>query len=426
MTTFTNKYLSLIRILFYGLILSVAFIFHSFGINNPVFPAVLSIIICSAYAVRFRKNIYLIISIVFIMAYPVIYVISNILNIPYHYLLNYQQSNLEYIVFLTMAMFIVVVFGRFDKKMKLHIPMLDNKRWSYASAIFAIFLVCIGILSAWPPVLSGYSVESSSSQLFEYALIFLALSVVLKMPNIKDKNLWKFNLFILLTLVFCMAAPLLFGRRGPALMYFWLGMLILSLNFDAKLLRIVLVLFVMVLMRLFALDRAGVELNFSNFILGSAGGLAMSNHQGGVIVSSVTYLGLVESGVWDWGVRLKMGLGALLSFIPYTYHPFQEVFVHRFVRDYATIPGSGGFPFIYAYLWGGYFLVALISLFIRYIIWNQSNSIAINLCKVVTLSMLPRWYAYTLPVLIKFIVLSFLLGLLFDYLKRRKSESISS
>ena len=368
MINFTNTYSGMVRILFYCLALSVVYIFHSAGLYDPVLPAIFSIFFCCIYALRFKNNLYIVVSIIFIAAYPAIYVVAKFLNIPYHYLLGYQQSSLEYIVFFSMSIFIVIVFGRFKHRMKLHVPQLNHKRWSYGSAIVAISLVSVGILSAWPPVLSGYSVESRSSQLFEYALIFLALSIVLKTPNIKDKGSWKYNLFILFSLLFCMAAPLLFGRRGPALMYFWLGMLILSLNFDAKLWRIGSVLVVMVLMRIFALDRAGTDLTFSNFILGTSGGVAMSNHQGGVIVSSVTYLGLVESGVWDWGVRLRMAIGGLLSFIPYSYHPFQEVFVHRFVRDYATIPGSGGFPYIYAYLWGGYFLVILTSLFIRYII----------------------------------------------------------
>lgn len=207
------------------------------------------------------------------------------------------------------------------------------------------------------------------------------------------------------------------------MMYFWLALLVVSFNFEAKTMKIIFVLGVMVIMRLYALDRADTPFSIEALVMGSANNGSMSNHQGGVIVSSVTYIGLVEEGIWDWGVRLKMAAGALVAFLPYSVHPFPEVFVHKYVNDFATIPGSGGFPFVYAFLWGGWSLVILIALGGRFLIWNKSSLISLNLCKVLVLAMFPRWYAYTLPVLLKFLFLAFIIGCLFDLLLSIKKRA---
>lgn len=204
------------------------------------------------------------------------------------------------------------------------------------------------------------------------------------------------------------------------MMYFWLFLVVFTLNYRIKVFHLVAVALFILFIRMFALLRAGSDLTLANFVFGSMTAGAMSNHQGGVIVSSVTYLGLVEDGIWGWADRFNMALGSLFAFLPYTSNPFPEAFIHRYVQGFANIPGSGGFPFVYAYLWGGLLMVSLVAYCLRRLVSNEGLSITMALVKLVVLAMFPRWYAYTLPVLIKFIILSFFLGLLLDLLLRKK------
>ena len=156
-------------------------------------------------------------------------------------------------------------------------------------------------------------------------------------------------------------------------MYFWLFTFVLSLTYKSSFKIILLLVLSIIIFRVFGVLRAGIDINLISLMLGALPGEPMANHQGGVMVSSVTYIGLVEEQVWDWYIRLSMFLGAILSGIPYAIHPFPEVFIHIFVKDYAQIPGSGGFPFVYAYVWLDYFGVIAISLLLRKIIWSSGS-----------------------------------------------------
>jgi hypothetical protein len=145
----------------------------------------------------------------------------------------------------------------------------------------------------------------------------------------------------------------------------------------------------------------------------------MSNHQGGVIVSSNTYLTLVAEGLWDIWIRIEMLLGAFFSWLPSSLNPFPSVYVQIFVRDFAIIPGSGGFPFVYLYIWGGPLLLILGSFYLAKLITQRNLDSRFKYATYLLVwATFPRWFAYSLPTLIKFYLL--MLALIAIYLLLKK------
>jgi hypothetical protein len=408
------------RFIWLGIVV-ITYVLGVGGYREPFLPASLVVLACLGYLYLYRKNLYLVVTLTFIVAYPLIYLSSLLFEIPYHYLLEYQVPNLEFTLFFWMLVFVLIVFDA-PKKAKIDIPPVTPGSTNIALMLLgsATLVSLLGVVQAWPPILIGtYGVESRSSQLFEYSLILIVASLVFKTPDLKNSRAIKYNGFFLICMLICFVAPLLYGRRGPALMFFWLGLLVISSNYKIKISHLAIVGLLIVAVRVFALYRAGSDVSLISMFWGDLSNEAMSNHQGGVIVSSVTYLGLIEAGDWGWEERIRMLLGSGLAFIPYSIHPFPEAFIHRYVHDFSTIPGSGGFPFVYAFLWGADLMVLIIAYFLRSLIWSSGSSDRAVILKLLILAMLPRWYAYTLPVLIKFLVLGFFLGLAIDLLKRK-------
>jgi len=367
---------------------------------KPVFLAYFSLFISCSLLLSSRNSLVHFISFSFMIAYIIIYIISEYLQVPYHYLLLYQDEDIERVLFLLFSTFLLCIYALRKNIKTKSVPKLQYNNISGPLLIAAISISLFGVLKAWPPS-SEYSISSSSSSLFEYSVIPAVLGVVFS-ANRRQR-------LIIVTLAICCFCPLLFGRRGPALMFFWLLLAYLSIwrNFSLKSMITLLVISGLTI-RIFALVRAGYELTPFNLLLGGAS--AMSNHQGGVIVSSNTYLAFIIDGTWDVWTRLEMFLGAIVSWLPYSVNPFPAVYAHIYVRDYAVIPGSGGLPFVYLYIWGGITLLVIGCILLGYLLTYRSiNSRYSYLLYLVAWSTFPRWFAYSLPALIKFTIL----GLLF-------------
>ena len=372
---------------------------------EPIFVACFSLLVSCSLLISSRNSLVHFISFSFMIAYIIIYIISKYLQIPYHYLLYYQNEEIERVLFFLFSFFLLCIFVQRKDIKAISVPSLKFNNISGPLLIAAIGISLFGVLKAWPPS-SEYNINSSSSSLFEYSVIPAVLGIVFS-ANRQQR-------LIFVTLVICCFCPLLFGRRGPALMFFWLLLAYLSIwrNFSLKSMITLLVASGLTI-RVFALVRAGYELTLFNLLLGGAS--AMSNHQGGVIVSSNTYLGLVMDGTWDIWTRLEMVLGAIFSWLPYSVNPFPAVYAHIFVRDYAVIPGSGGLPFVYLYIWGGITLLVIGCIFLAYLLTYRSiNSRYSYLFYLVAWSTFPRWFAYSLPALIKFTILGLLILILIN------------
>jgi hypothetical protein len=144
----------------------------------------------------------------------------------------------------------------------------------------------------------------------------------------------------------------------------------------------------------------------------------MGNNQGGVLVSSTVYLQLIQDGIFNMETRLKSFLGFLFSpIIPSSFN-FEETYINLFAIKYRPLPGNGGFPGVYTYIWGGYFLLVLFAYFIRKkFLWGFGRvDYAITAFLFCTF---PRWHSYNLIILIKLLFWMIILISICDTLTKK-------
>ena len=128
---------------------------------------------------------------------------------------------------------------------------------------------------------------------------------------------------------------------------------------------------------------------------------ALSNGPGGVLVSCVTYFNLIQTGVFDLQFSVKSFIGMFTSiFLPASLN-LPETYINLEALKYDEIPGNGGFPGIYFYLWGRYLGVFIGSLLINFLFRNTHKSKYISIYVLFMLSTFPRWYTYNVHILIK-------------------------
>lgn len=352
--------------------------------------------------IRFRHHDYIVAFLIFGLLYWFFMIPYYFYNIPYHYLQTYQTPELTNNIIILQLLLLRVMFFGIDTK-KLHVPrtVITPRRNSviFVGAIILLFIF-IGIIIRTTPIaiLSGeYGIETQSSSLLEYALIPLIGAYLY--ADTKGKRF-----ILLLIAVAFLLLPLLYGKRLAFLM---VALLIFNLFFSGKFKLksiIVAVLSLYVLLRFFALLRVGMEeeVDWSFLIFGVSESGVMSNNHGGVMVSSVTYLSLIEEGIYDWGFRLKSLLGTIIgTFIPSSMN-FEEAYVNLYTLKYAAnIPGNGGFTAIYLYLWGGVLAIVLGGLLFNRLLRNPRHSRLIAIYFIFMMATFPRWYSYNMFILLK-------------------------
>lgn len=351
---------------------------------------------------RFRDFDYIVVFLIFSLLYWFFMVPYYYYGIPYHYLTVYQTPELtNSIIILQLFLLRVMFFGIDAKKLNVPRSLIKPRRNSiiFISLVILLF-VFAGIIVKTTPIaiLSGeYSIETQSSLFLEYVLIPLIGAYLY--ADTKGKRF----VFLLIAVVFLLL-PLLYGKRLAFLM---VALLIFNLFFSGKfkLKSIIVVIFLLyILLRFIALFRVGmsgrIDWSFLIFAVSESG--IMSNNHGGVMVSSVTYLGLIEEGIYDWVFRLKSLLGTIIgTFIPSSMN-FEEAYVNLYTMKYtAMIPGNGGFTAIYLYLWGGVVVVVLGGLLFNRLLRNPRQSRLIAIYFIFMMATFPRWYSYNMFILLK-------------------------
>ena len=367
---------------------------------------------------RARGSRVLTVFLLFALSYPVVFLGAKYLGVPYHYLVRFQDPGLETTLFsLAILFFGTLFFGVASQDIRLPARIEVESRYLFLLGIWGtVAMLLIGLAVAWPPVTTPYSVESRSSSIFEYAVVpaVLAALTAKGRPQV---------LLLALVILAGLAVPLLFQRRAVSVIF----LLILIFRFfkdtRSPLLLLAGLAAAFLAYRAFAVWRADLELNVLT-LLGThtSATFGLSNHQGGVILSAVTYVGLVEEGLWDGYFRLRSLLGTL--FVPYTplsLNPFPEVFLHLEALKLASIPRSGGFPFVFLYVWGGVGLVLAGAFLLRWLMFNRHASPELIYAKVLILVTFPRWYAYSLPVGIKLLVLGIIFAFAIFALRERRA-----
>ena len=363
---------------------------------------------------RFSASRVVAIFILFALSYPVVFVASKYLDLPYHYLVSFQAPGLEATLFASAILFFSAMFfgvAATDAKMPERIEIRSSSLF-YFSFGASMGLLVLGLAAAWPPVLSAYSVESRSSSLFEYAIIPGVMALLTARGRKQEM------LFLMLVLA-GLIIPLLFARRGVSVIFFVMLCFRYLQNVRNPLTLVIGLVIAFLAYRFFAIWRADLEINAMT-LLGTHAALGLSNHQGGVIVSAVTYLGLIEEGLWDGMFRLRSFLGLFLTpYVPLSANPFPEVFLHLEALKVASIPGSGGFPFIFLYVWGSVFFVITGGMLMRWLWFNNYTNPELVYAKVLMLVTFPRWYAYSLPVGIKLLTLGVIFAIIVFAFRRR-------
>jgi hypothetical protein len=69
--------------------------------------------------------------------------------------------------------------------------------------------------------------------------------------------------------------------------------------------------------------------------------------------------------------------------------------------EFTPIPGNGGLPGVYLYIWGGALGVLIGSLLLNYFFRNVGKHRYISIFVLFMLVTFPRWYAYNMIILIK-------------------------
>lgn len=140
------------------LIFSLVCVFALFDVRDSFFVSFMALMLASFYLVKYRKNLYLSITLVFVIAYPFIYIVSQYLGVPYHYLHQYQENGYEYILFTSMLVFIFIFFFSVKKNVSFYLPEYELKLISTFFIILAVLIMLVGLASVWPPVTTGYGV----------------------------------------------------------------------------------------------------------------------------------------------------------------------------------------------------------------------------------------------------------------------------
>ena len=325
-------------------------------------------------------------------------------GIPYHYLLKNQSLyNTNTIFFIQIIVLRLLFLGIDSQKFivpRFKLPVIKDNTlyWFFIS----ILIILIPLSTIGKETISsasgGYSIDTDGSIWSEYCIIFIIIS------SLFASSKTKIYILICLSLIFVII-PLLYGRRLASIMVI---LTIFNLYFSnifstKKILLFFIISFV--LLRVFDSIRIygfSFDINVINILLSvDKDTQALSNGPGGVLVCSVTYLSLIEAGVFDLWFSFKSFIGMFTGVFTRASSNIAETYINTQALKYDDIPGNGGFPGIYFYLWGRYFGVIIGGLFLNYLIRKSQKSNIFAVYCLFLLSVFPRWYTYNLHFLVK-------------------------
>nr|WP_140173833.1 O-antigen polysaccharide polymerase Wzy [Vibrio parahaemolyticus] len=376
------------------------------------------------YSVKANQSYF--IFLFFAITYPIFILISYFLEVPYHLYLAYQNNELTSFVFFIQTLSLLLMFLRINRKQFFSFSwneVLDVRKDGliyYSSYLVLIVMIPLSLIGK-DTVLSngGYGGNSDSSIFFEYCLIFM---IVCWLYSGNNRN----KLFLLFGMMLVyLVLPLMFGKRLPFIMVSLLIFNFYFLNrFSNKF--IILSLFGMLfILSVLALTRVGssFDVGILNLLVNVDDNGVMANNQGGVVVSAASYLGLVEDGYFDWLFRLSSFFGTLVS--PFTVGKFNvsEAYINTSAMKYTAIPGNGGLPGVYFYIWGGWGLLISLSLAFALAFSAVGKSRLISIYVLFLLITFPRWYAYNMLIIFKMgFWLIFIISFCDIFYKRRKKQ----
>ena len=251
----------------------------AFVLENPAGVESIAALVFAGHlillALRHAQSRLVMLFLLFCLTYPLTFVVAKYLSVPYHYILQYQDPKLELILWANGIVFFSVLFWSINSvRSQMPLQLYTTDRSLYWGAFTAsVGLILLAVASAWPPVLSGYSVESSSSSLFEYSVVPAVIAVLVAQTP-KEKK------FLYLLLFIGILTPLLFARRGVSIIFFTLAFYQATKRVKNPWVIYATLFSVYIGFRIFALIRGDVAVSLASFFGAHLEG-AFSNHQGG-------------------------------------------------------------------------------------------------------------------------------------------------
>lgn len=384
------------------LILSIVF-FNLFDTSSLLLGQIIfcvSIVSNIQLLFKYRNISIFVVFLLFTLIHIVYIAVYYFFDIPYHYITKlqtlYNTNTVFLIQFIILRLFFVGInpntfispYIRVSKK---------NNSFVFWGIIFVLIILIPISNSGLSAVSSNYSIETKSSIWFEYSVIFVIVA------SLYANNSLKKNSLIFMAVIY-MLMPLLYGKRLAFLMMF---LTIFNLFYSSKIkTKYIFIFFILgfTFLRVFAQIRTTGLQNldvFSLILSINEDSEVLSNGPGGVLVASVTYFDLVQQGIFDAWFSVKSFIGMFTAIVLPSSLNIPETYINSEALKYENIPGNGGFPGVYFYIWGRFVGVFIGGLLINYFLKKSQNSFYFAVYGVFLLSTFPRWYTYNMHVLIK-------------------------
>tara|TARA_B100000989_G_scaffold278780_1_gene240861 strand:+ start:2477 stop:3727 length:1251 start_codon:yes stop_codon:yes gene_type:complete len=388
-TTFAYDSVSLI-------LYSVAFLFVDF-LTKPI-SIVLQLYILVQYFVlfnRFKRNQLTLIFLFFSFTYVAYIQLYYFFDIPYHYLVETQSLvNTNIVSLLHIAFITVMFFGKkesfenFQNLHPRHFPLVF-----YANILILLIMLPVSLVQYPPQYGQFYTGEIQSSVWIEYCIIFM-LVAYLYASSISQRRV------LLCVLVIYLFYPLLYDRRLQFILY---CLIIFALYFNGRFSNksfLISLVSGFILLRWYASFRMGTGLTVLDSVYAVSDDGVMGNNQGGVFVASTVYVQLVKDGIFDIFFSIKSALGVLLSFMLPSSLNLSETYINLEALNHRSLPGNGGLPGVYFYLWGGFMGCLLGGLLFRFLVFGSRSRLALAMSLLMFVTF-PKWHSYSLLIVVK-------------------------
>lgn len=391
----------------------VAFLFVDI-LSKPLSIALLVYIITQYFVLfnRFWHNQLTLIYLFFSFTYIAYIQLYYYFEIPYHYLLETQSLiNTNTVLILHIIFTTVIFLGHSEGFPNFrNIQLRRSSPVFFANILILLIMLPISIVLSPPDLGQNYTGEIQSSVWIEYCIVFMLVAGLYAYTSLEKKTLF-------IVLLVYLLLPILYDRRLQFIMY---TLVIFVLYFNGRFSNRFIFLGLagsFVLIRWYASVRMGSGLSVVESIVSLDDNGVMGNNQGGVFVASTVYIELIKDGVFDAVFSIKSLIGSLLSFILPASLNFTETYINLSALNHRAIPGNGGFPGVYFYLWGGIFGCLFGGLLFRRLLFGTGGRlvVATSLLLFVTF---PKWHSYSLLITVKLGVWLIIFMTLFDGIYR--------
>lgn len=362
----------------------------------------IAIAIVLTLLIKSWQNIVVLIFFIFIGTYiePFYYYIFKGINISYHTAFA-SIEHLSFVLRILTAFLLTVLLSL--KKIGNNADVLNNLIRFHSSnhrfiivSVVALLMIHFFLQGNSIVVASYGSGEKMQSPLYEYTLIF----IIVLATAIEHK---RYRNFIIHSLILLIALKgLLFGGRITAIQSFFVAF-IMFYSYKWRRKYVFIGMFSgFVLMRAFTAIRNNPALllssdfKISKFLFTDTEAIhTLATNQGDIAQASARILGMISTGVMDWGDRImSFGYSVFSIFTPgLAVSPLADLSIY--MKD---VYGSGGgilFPVSY-YAWFGYLGVIFSGLYISFVVntYNYSRNTYLRIYSIIVIVSVFRWFGY--------------------------------